>query len=66
MNIPNYDIVSNHRQNSKGGGIDILIHKGITYKHQKDLEFFKEKIVETTFVEIVAKDGKKIIVGSMY
>ena len=65
MNIPNYDIVLNHRQNSKGGGTAILISKGITYKHWKALEFFKEKLVETTFVDIVAKDGKKIIVGSM-
>ena len=42
VNIPNYDIVSNHRQNNKGGGTAILIHKDITYKCQKDFEFFKE------------------------
>ena len=39
---------------------------GINYKRRKDIEVFKEKCIESTIIEIIAKDGKEIIVGSMY
>ena len=35
-------------------------------KTQKDLHIFHEKIMESVFVKISAKNGKKIIVGSLY
>ena len=59
-------MICNSRTESKGGGTAILLQNGIIYKRRKDIEVFKEKCVESTIIEIIAKDGKKIIVGSMY
>ena len=59
-------MICNSRSESKGGGTAILLQNGINYKRRKDIEVFKEKCVESTIIEITAKDGKKIIVGSMY
>ena len=50
----------------KGGGVTILLKDGITYKRRKDLDIFQEKETESVFVEILSKNGKKIIIGSMY
>ena len=66
VDIPNYTLISNHRVNSKGGGMAILLRTGIKFTHRKRLEVFDEKLLETTVIELVAKNGKKIIVGSMY
>ena len=59
-------MICSNRHDSKGGGTAILLQNGISYKCRKDIEVFKEKHVETTIIEIVSKDGKKLIVGSMY
>ena len=66
VNIPNYTLVSNHCQNRKGGGTGILLRNGIIYKPRKDPDQFKDKVIETTFIEINSRDGRKIIVGSLY
>ena len=66
VKIPGYTLICNSRTESKGGGTAILLQNGINYKRRKDIEVFKEKCVESTIIEIIAKDGKKIIVGSMY
>ena len=66
VNIPNYTLVSNHRQNRKGSGMCILIRNGITFKLRKDLDHTEHKVIETTYIEITAKDGKRIVVGSLY
>ena len=66
MNIPDYEIILNHRQQSKGGGTAILICKNIPYKIRKDLVDFDEKNVEMTYLEITTKSGKLIVLGSLY
>ena len=66
VNIPNYTLISNHRPNRKGGGTCILIRNGITFKPQKDLDHNEQKVIESTYVEITSKDGKRIVVGSLY
>ena len=66
VKILGYTLICNSRSKSKGGGTAILLRNGINYKRRKDIEVFKEKHAETTIIEIIAKDGKKIIVGSMY
>ena len=66
VNIPNYTLVSNHRQNRKGGGTGILLRNGITYKPRKDLDQFKDKMIETTFIDRNSIDERKITVGSLY
>ena len=40
--------------------------EGITYKCRSDLDIFEEGLTESVFVEIRSKNGKQIIVGSMY
>ena len=66
VNIPGYDIISNHRKNFKGGSTTILIKKGIPYKRCLDLDVMIEKQVESTFIEITTKGGLPVIIGSMY
>ena len=66
VKIPAYTLICNSRTESKGGGTAILLQNGINYKRRKDIEVFKEKCVDSTIIETIAKDGKKIIAGSMY
>ena len=65
VNIPGFSHICKHKT-KKGGGVSILLHDGITYKHRSDLDIFEEGLTESVFVEIRSKNGKQIIVGSMY
>ena len=64
VHIPDYTLVSNQRSKSKGGGTAILIRNGTCYK--QDLEIFDEGKIESTFIEVLSKNGEKIFIGSMY
>ena len=66
VRIPRYTHVGNHRKNKKGGGVSILIRDGISHKRWWDLDVFEEGQTESVFVEIRSKNGKDIILGSMY
>ena len=66
VNIPGYNLVSNHRQYRNGRGTAILVCDGIIYKRRKDLDIFDEDVFESVFIECVSKEGKKIIIGSLY
>ena len=66
VNIPDYTHVVNYRSRHKGGGTSILIRKDIPFKRRHDLEVFIEKEIESTYIEITAKNGKQFIVGSLY
>ena len=66
VKILGYTLICNSTSESKGGGTAILLWNGINYKRRKDIEVFKEQNAELTIIEITAKDGKKIIIGSMY
>ena len=66
MNIPHYQLYSTCRCNRKGGGTAILVRDGIIHKQRKDLNIMVEKEVEATYVEMMAKCGKQIILGSVY
>ena len=59
VNIPGFSHISNYRKSKKRGGVSILLHEGIPYKRRSDL-------TESVFVEIRSKNGKQIIIGSMY
>ena len=61
-----YKLIGNHHPTRKGGGICILLNENIPYKRRQDLDIFEEGILESVFVEIRAKNGRKIITGSMY
>ena len=69
IKIPNYRMISNTRENKKGGGVAILVNKEIKFKERKDL------IVTTTSYEMIAIEikppgninkTKPIIITSLY
>ena len=66
VNIPGYKLIGNHRPTRKGGSVCILLNENIPYKRRHDLDIFEEGILESVFMEIRAKNGRKIITGSMY
>ena len=43
-----------------------MLKEGISYKRRPDLDIFQEGETESVFVEILSKNGKKIVIGSMY
>ena len=48
------------------GGTCILVHSNIHHKRHRDLEANIEKEIESTYIEVIAKNGKKIVIGSLY
>ena len=66
LNIPGYQVFTDSRTLHKGGGTAILVRNGITCKRLPNILKFKEKELESTFVEIIAKNGKAIVIGSLY
>ena len=66
VNIPGYNLIGNHRPTRKGGSVCILLNENIPYRRRHDLNIFEEGILESVFVEIIAKNRRKIITGSMY
>ena len=66
VNIPGYKLIGKHCPTRKGGGICILLNENIPYKRRHDLDIFEEGILESVFLGIRVKNGRKIIVGSMY
>ena len=66
VNIPGFSHISNFCKSKKGGGVSILLREGIPYKRRLDLDIFREGLTESVFVEIRSKNGKQIIIGSMY
>ena len=65
VNFPGYTHIGKHRLTRKGSGVSILLNNNITYKRCRDLDVFKEGVTESVFIEVVAKNGKHLILGSM-
>ena len=66
IKIPGYTLVSNYRQDHKGGGTSVLIKDGIPFRQRQDLDVFIEKHTESTFVEISIKNRTPVVIGSLY
>ena len=66
VSLPGYRFISSERANRKGGGKGILVREEIMYKVRADLCPFVEGMIESTFIEIVVKNRKSIVVGSLY
>ena len=64
--IPGYHLVSNNRNNHEGRGVPILIREGITYKKKNELCHMIDKELESVYVDITAKNGRQIRIGSIY
>ena len=62
--IPGYNFEFTATQSSNGGTA-IYIKKGLNYKLRKDLEIYKSKQLESTFVEVTPKN-EKVVIGCIY
>ena len=58
VNIPRYNLISKHQQQSNGGSTAILVCEGIIHKCRRDLDIFDEKVIESVFIESISKSGK--------
>ena len=61
VNITGCTHIGNYRSKKKGRGVSILLKEGISYKRRPDLDIFQEGETESVFVEILSKNGKKIV-----
>ena len=66
VNIPGYQIITNNRKISKGGGVAILVRNGIPYKKLPSLCHMIEKELESVYIDITTRGGRHIRVGSLY
>ena len=66
VNFPGYKLISTEHVNRRGGETGILVREEIMYKVRADLCPFVEGMIESTFIEIIAKNRKPIVVGSLY
>ena len=66
VKIPGFTHVGNFCKEKKGGGVSILIHDGIAFRHRQDLDVFEEGLTESIFIKVKSKSGRQIIFGSLY
>ena len=66
INIKGFTVHTTNRKDSKGWGTAVLVKNGIAHKRKKDLKVMSEKEAESTFIEMIAKNGKKIVIRSLY
>ena len=65
ISLPNY--VYQHTSNESGKGGTLLYRdKHIKYKLCKDLNIFEKKTIESTFIKILNKKQKNLIIGCVY
>lgn len=66
VNITGYNFVSNHRKSKIGGGVWIYSQNDIENWFLKECKFTYPEVTESIFVEIIAPQGKNVIVGCVY
>ena len=64
--IPNYNLISRPCKHKNGGGFAILVADEIKYQIWVDLILSNNKNFELIFIEIICKNQKNIIMGSLY
>ena len=65
ISLPNYVYEYTLIESDKGGTL-LYIDKSIKYKLRKDLNIFEKKMIESTFIEILNKKQKNLIIGCVY
>ncbi|NQY31538.1 MAG: endonuclease/exonuclease/phosphatase family protein, partial [Flavobacteriaceae bacterium] len=65
IDIPNYHIEHTPTESEKGGTL-LYIKNNYPYKPRPDLNIYKSKELESTFIEIINQKEKNIIVGCIY
>ena len=68
-NLPDYNMLSVFRPHRPGGGVSLLIHESIPYKHRADLDLVADHC-ECIFAEIHPSDSphaaSPILIGALY
>ena len=62
IEIPNYNIEQTPTESDKGGAL-LYISKEINYKTRNDLNIYKEKLLESIFVEVLSESSKNAVAG---
>ena len=65
ISLPNYVYEHTPTESGKGGTL-LYIDKNIKYKLCNDLNIYEKKMVESTFIEILNKKQKNMIIGCVY
>ena len=65
ISLPNYIYEHTPTESGKGGTL-LYIDKSIKYKLRKDLNIFEKKMIESTFIKILNKKQKNLIIGCVY
>ena len=65
ISLPNYVYEHTPTESNKGGTL-LYLDKTLKYKTRKDLTIYQPKMIESTFVEIMNKKTKNMIVGCIY
>ena len=63
FDICDYKMIHVDRNDGRGGGVALYIHKNFKYKVRNDISF---PGIESIFVEIENKTGKNILIGTLY
>ena len=66
LNIDGYQTPVGTPTEAKKGGVLIYVKEGINYKPRPDLNIYKQKELESYFVEIINPNEKNSIVGVIY
>ena len=64
VQLPGYNIEYTPTECNNGGTL-LYVKKGINYKLRKDLQIYKPKQLESTFIEVV-QNKERIIIGCLY
>ena len=65
ISLPNYVHEHTPIESSKEGTL-LYLDKNLTYKLRKGLNIYYKGMIESTFVEIINKNEKNMVVGSIY
>ena len=66
ITIPNYQCPVGTPTKSAKGGVLIYAKKGITFEPRYDLKIYKEKELESYFIEVINEKQKNSIIGVIY
>ena len=62
INIPGYNPEPAPTKSDKGGAF-LYISKYLNYKSRNDLKLYKDKNLESVFIEVLSKSDKKTVIG---
>ena len=65
INLPGYSTGHTPTKSNKDGAL-LYISKDLNYKNRNDLKLYKDKNLESVFIEVLSKFDKNTIIGCIY